>query len=86
MASSPDKKSIKPGVPADSLKIENSVMEPSVPEKDLKPKLRRGQAYSVKDLLKAQEVDGILQVIKLLRENDERPPEGFSKRGVKTGS
>ena len=82
-ASSPDGILIKPGVPADSLKSRNLLNEPSDLEDDLKPKLRKGQAYSVKDLLKAQEADSILQAIKTLWEDDERPLEGFSKSVAK---
>ena len=54
-ASSPDKKLTKPGVPADLQKSEDPLKDPSDREHNLKPKLRKGQAYSVKDLLKAQE-------------------------------
>ena len=38
-------------------------------EKDSMPKLKRGQKYSVKDLLKAQDADSLLQAVKMLLED-----------------
>ena len=40
-------------------------------EKDSMPKLKRGQKYSVKDLLKAQDADSLLQAVKMLLEDRE---------------
>ena len=43
------------------------------------PKLKRGQKYSVKDLLKAQDADSLLQAVKMLLEDKEAKLAGFPK-------
>ena len=47
--------------------------------KDNMPNLKRGQKYSLKDLLKAQDADSLLQEVKMLLEDKEAKLAEFPK-------